>query len=130
MPGFIKTPKDEARWSKAKKAASKSTSEGSDGYWALSNYIYHRMGKSEDDIQKAEAYKILLKSLFISPSSALTKTKISIPNATKMPKPKAMGKITDKPSKFFKSEEFPNIKRTSIEKLRSFLEHTRTKNKV
>jgi hypothetical protein len=51
MPGFVKTPKDEARWSKAKAAASKSKKkdEGSftDQDWGLVNHIYH-MAKAEE----------------------------------------------------------------------------------
>jgi hypothetical protein len=54
MPGFVKTPKDEARWSKAKEAAGKSTSKDSKSYWKLSNYIYHKMGKSETDAAEAD----------------------------------------------------------------------------
>ena len=50
MPNFIKTPKDEAKWSKAKAAAAKSKKkdEGSftDQDWALTNHIYQEMGKS------------------------------------------------------------------------------------
>jgi hypothetical protein len=57
MPGFVKTPKDEAKWSKAKEAAGKSTSKGSKGYWALSNYIFHKMGKSEDSAKMAKMFK-------------------------------------------------------------------------
>jgi len=52
MPGFVKTPKDEARWSKAKNAAkrSKGKDEASfqDQDWALVNHIYHQMGKAEE----------------------------------------------------------------------------------
>lgn len=57
MPGFIKTPKDEARWKRAKDAASKETAEGSESYWKLSNYIYHKMGKTEEDHKMADLYK-------------------------------------------------------------------------
>lgn len=52
MPGFVRTAKDEARWSKAKDAAkrSKSKDEASftDQDWALVNHIYHQMGKAEE----------------------------------------------------------------------------------
>jgi hypothetical protein len=48
MPGFIKTKSDEKKWSKAKKAASSSTKKGSEGFWKLSNYIWHKMNKSEE----------------------------------------------------------------------------------
>jgi rubrerythrin len=74
MPGFIKTPKDEAKWEKAKKAAAKSTKHGSDGFWALSNYIYHKMGKTEEDTQQAQFYKKeLLKSILADKSAELEK---------------------------------------------------------
>jgi hypothetical protein len=55
MPAFIKTPADEARWSKAKKAANKTLSESEgDSYWKLVNSIYQKMSKSEDvDLSKA-----------------------------------------------------------------------------
>jgi len=114
MPGFVKTPKDEARWEKAKKAASKSTSHGTDSFWKLSNYIYHKMGKSQEDIEKAEEFK---KSLLGT----------SVPSATKMPKSKMMPDPFAKPSKFFKKEEFNGLKKTSIENLRTFLEKHRSK---
>lgn len=54
MPGFVKTPKDEARWSKAKEAAGKQTKSGSESYWKLSNYIYHKMGKTEEDVAETK----------------------------------------------------------------------------
>lgn len=52
MPGFIHTKSDEKKWSKAKSAASKSTSPGSEGYWRLSNHIWHKMDKSDDSVIK------------------------------------------------------------------------------
>lgn len=57
MPGFVKTPKDEARWKRAKEAAGKQTSEGSESFYKLSNYIYHKMGKTEEDQKMSELYK-------------------------------------------------------------------------
>lgn len=57
MPGFVKTPKDEARWAKAKEAAGKETEKGSEGYWKLSNYIFHKMGKTEEDKKNAQLAK-------------------------------------------------------------------------
>jgi len=60
MPAFIKTPADEARWAKAKKAARKTLSESDgDKFWALTNSIYQKMTKS-DDLESLEA--ILLKA--------------------------------------------------------------------
>lgn len=50
MPGFIKTPKDEAEWVKAKIATAKSKKKDESSFtdqdWALANHIYHEMGKS------------------------------------------------------------------------------------
>ena len=57
MPGFVKTPHDEAKWSKAKEAAGKETEKGSEGYWKLSNYIFHKMGKTEDSRKTAAFFK-------------------------------------------------------------------------
>lgn len=52
MPGFVRTPKDEAKWSKAKAAASKSKGKSEEGFsdqdWALVNHIYHQIDKCED----------------------------------------------------------------------------------
>lgn len=118
MPAWVT---DESRWEKAKKAAGKSTSEDSEDYWKLSNYIYHKMGKTEEDEKLAEEFK---KSLLSMPTT-------KVPNAAKMPKPKAMPKVTDKPSKFFKSEieEF-NIKHPTLMKLRDFLLKKHKINKI
>lgn len=50
MPGFIHTRGDEARWSRAKAAAGKQLSvKDGDSYWALTNHIYQKMTKIEDD---------------------------------------------------------------------------------
>jgi hypothetical protein len=114
MPGFVKTPKDEARWAKAKEAAGKEAGKGTDSYWRLSNYIFHKMGKTEQDVKIA---KELEKSLL----------KPSIPSAMKMPKAKSMPKPGDKPSLFYKKEDFENVKQPSIENLRVFLERNRSK---
>lgn len=51
MPAFVRTPKDEKRWAKAKKAveSSKNISEDSfsDTEWGLVNHIYQKMAKSQ-----------------------------------------------------------------------------------
>ena len=124
MPGFIHSEKDEARWDRAKKAASKSLKEGSDSFWALSNYIYHKMGKSQEDIEKAEHFK---KTLFGLSNSGIAVSEkapsLHIPYAMKMPKPKKMPSATAKPSVFFKKEDFDNVKHPSTCKLRDFLEN-------
>lgn len=50
MPGFVKTPRDEKKWSRAKQAAETSLARkkrpGSNKY-ALANYIFHRMRKAQ-----------------------------------------------------------------------------------
>jgi len=66
----------------------------------------------------------------ISPTQTNTATpgKVGSQAVVKAPKAKKMGQATDKPSVFFgKSEEFKNIKKPSIEKLRAFLEKQRSK---
>lgn len=56
MPAFIKTPKDEAKWSKMKEQVSKERgkpeSKFTDKDWALTNYLWHKseeMEKSNKD---------------------------------------------------------------------------------
>lgn len=48
MPAFLKTPEDEKRWKRAKKAARQDSNitKDSDEFWALTNYIYQKMTKS------------------------------------------------------------------------------------
>ena len=107
MPGFIKTPADEEKWNAIKHSVAKQRGKSVDNFtdrdWATVNAAWH---KSE--------YEAIKKS-------------IKIPFAMKMPKPKKMPLATDKPSKFFKKEEFGDIKRTSVENLRDFLESHRAK---
>lgn len=153
MPGFVKTPKDEARWSKAKEAAGKTTQTGSEGYWKLSNYIFHRMGKSEEDQKKAEMYKKELlgqsekefqKSMkmsglkptaitpvpgVVSPANNNTGSpnKVGSQAVVKAPKAKKMGQATDKPSVFYKSEQNQSFKKQSIKTLHEFLTKQKAK---
>jgi hypothetical protein len=51
MPGFVKTPKDENKWTRAKEAAVKSKKKDEESFtdqdWALTNHIYHQMDKSK-----------------------------------------------------------------------------------
>lgn len=65
----------------------------------------------------------------ISPKNNNTASpmKVGSQAAVKTAKPKKMGQATDKPSVFFKSEEFKNVKKSSIENLRSFLEKQKNK---
>ena len=114
MPGFVRTPKDEARWSKAKEAAGKTAKEGSDSYWKLSNYIYHKMDKSDESQKFADELKKGLLGgaglgmsgglgLGLTGKSGMGGVKIAQTNV-KMPKPKKPASPTAKPSVFFKSE--------------------------
>jgi hypothetical protein len=65
----------------------------------------------------------------ISPiqTNTATPTKVGSQAVVKIPKSKKMGQATDKPSVFFKSEEFHGVKKPSIENLRAFLEKQRSK---
>ena len=65
----------------------------------------------------------------ISPTQSNTASpnKVGSQAVVKTAKAKKPGQATDKPSVFFKSEEFQGIKRPSIENLRSFLEKQRSK---
>ncbi len=56
--------------------------------------------------------------------------KVGSQAVVKTAKPKKMAGALDKPSKFFKSEEFKGIKKPSVENLRAFLEKQRSKKKV
>lgn len=127
MPNFVKTPKDEARWKKAKDAVSaskgKSESDFQDSDWALANYIYHKMGKSEEDTELAKGFKIKLKSITGIKNPLKTGTSLVV----KTPKAKKMPEATDKPSKFFKNEDIGDVKRVSIQKLRDFLDKAKSK---
>lgn len=63
MPAFVRTQRDEAKWSKAKEAAKRSKKKDESSFqdqdWALVNHIYHQMEKSE---QLSESIVELLKS--------------------------------------------------------------------
>lgn len=65
----------------------------------------------------------------ISPTNqnTATPTKVGSQAVVKTAKAKKPGQATDKPSVFFKSEDFKDIKKPSIENLRSFLEKSRSK---
>lgn len=69
MPGFVKTAADEKKWSRSKKAAGK---KGSETNWALSNYIFHRMGKVgkcivDPELVKSGQYEIVKTSFVNKP---------------------------------------------------------------
>lgn len=55
--------------------------------------------------------------------------KVGTGAVVKAPKSKKMGQAGDKPSVFFKSEEFQRVKKPSIRKLVDFLEKQRNKKK-
>jgi hypothetical protein len=63
MPGFVRSKKDEKKWSKAKRTVSSSRSKDensfSDRDWSLVNHIYQGMNKSSD----ADKVSILIKAL-------------------------------------------------------------------
>jgi len=65
----------------------------------------------------------------ISPtqSNSATPNRVGSQAVVKTAKPKKPGQAMDKPSLFYKSEDFKGIKRPSIEKLRAFLEKQRNK---
>ena len=66
----------------------------------------------------------------VSPSNGNTGSpmKVGSQAVVKAPKAKKMGQATDKPSVFFgKNEQFKDIKKSSIENLRSFLEKVRNR---
>jgi len=56
-------------------------------------------------------------------------TKVGSQAVVKTAKSKKLGQAGDKPSVFFKSEEFQGVKKPSIHKLREFLEKQRSKKK-
>ena len=57
-------------------------------------------------------------------------SKVGSQAVVKQAKPKKPGQATDKPSQFYKSEDFKGIKHPSVEKLRAFLEKHRSKKRV
>jgi hypothetical protein len=121
MPAFVRTKSDEHRWSRAKEAAGKETNKDSEGYWKLSNYIYHKMGKTEKDQRMANFYKAeLLKfgGMMQAEKNPLAagshKTSVKTPKQKRMPGPGA------KPSVFFKAEEV-HPKHPSVQKLYDFV---------
>jgi hypothetical protein len=121
LPGFVKTKKDEKKWSSAKQAAAKQTSVGSDSYWKLANYIFH---KSEGNEQAAKMFKndILQKAIGGLKNPSLSGTAAV---TVKMPKAKKPADPFGKPS-LLKSEE-NELKKSSIEKLSDFLNKKRDK---
>ena len=123
MPAFVH---DEKRWERAKEAAGKQTSKDSDGYWALSNYIYHKMGKTEEDQQLAKQYKSeFYKTAFGGMMQLSTAMKTSV----KIPKQKSMPGAFAKPSVFYKTEELcVEPKHPTLQKLRDFLVNIKAKN--
>jgi hypothetical protein len=119
MPGFIRTKEDETHWKHAKDAAAKETDRGSEGFWKLANYIFH---KSQGSQEVANFFKNeLLKfggmgqlSLGENPMKTGQFKSVRISKQKKMPGPDA------KPSVFFKSEDV-QPKHPSLQKLRDFL---------
>jgi hypothetical protein len=135
MPGFVKTPKDEARWSKAKEAAAKTTEHGSEGFWKLSNFIFHKMDKSEESQKIAEELKKGLMGLGggmgmagggmglgMTGKSGMGGVKIA-QTSVKMAKPKKPAGAMSKPSLFYKNESlsWDDLKHPTLCKLSDFI---------
>jgi len=152
MPAFVtkEGKKGEEKWKRAKEAAAKETARGSEGFWKLSNYIFHKMGKTEESQRVAEFWKNeLLKGMptgggfafGIGKESAksemnkfgnmgqlsLAETKAPMRTGThtssvKTPRQKHMPGPDAKPSVFFKTEEFClPIKHPTLRKLDTFM---------
>jgi hypothetical protein len=129
MPGFVKTPKDEAKWSKAKESASKSTKVGSQGYWKLANYIFHKSeyldmlkGFNQQSLQ-GSAPKPFSGLNTNNSAKMANPMKTGIPSV-KMPRPKTSIGIDIGKSE---NHDFANTKHPSVQKLRYFLERVRSK---
>ena len=60
-------------------------------------------------------------------SNTASPNKVGSQSVVKTAKAKKLGQATDKPSVFFKSEDFKGIKKSTIENLRCFLEQQRKK---
>lgn len=116
MPAFVKTKNDEKKWSEAKEASGKETDKGSKGYWKLSNFIFHKMKKSQG-IEKAEELPKV-----ISPKPVQT----SVPNPMKAGEQSTISKTPKAPG-MFKSEDFKDVKHSSARKLRDFMASNRAK---
>lgn len=63
----------------------------------------------------------------VKATGASSPMKVGQQATVKTPKAKKMGDALDKPSQFYKSEDFQGIKKPSIENLRAFLHKHRTK---
>jgi hypothetical protein len=115
MPGFVKTPKDEKKWSEAKEAAGKS---GGEPKWALANFIFHRMKKSQG-LEKAEEF---MQEIFKSEAQILSPkpTPTAVANPMKSGEQSTISKTPKSPG-MFKSEDFKDVKHASARKLRDFM---------
>lgn len=128
MPAFIKTPAEEARWSKAKQAAAKSKGKAvealHDDDYKLVNYIYHKMGKTEEDQKMAKAFETKL----LAPKTTSSETKMpnpmksGTPTSVKTPKAKRPPDPFGKKSLLLKSEHVEEFSDELIEALAE-LEH-------
>jgi hypothetical protein len=117
MPGFVRTKADEAKWKRAKDAAAKQTERGSEGFWKLSNYIFH---KTEGNHEVADFWKGELLKFGgmgqLSLGEGAQKPSVKIPRQKSMPGPDA------KPSVFFKTEELcAPVKHPTLQKLSDFM---------
>jgi|ERR1700722_5252904 len=126
MPGFVKTKADEEKWKRAKDAAAKQTDRGSEGFWKLSNYIFH---KTEGNHEVADFWKSELLKFGGMGQLSLGESKSPMHTGThatsvKIPKQKHMPGPGAKPSVFFKSEDV-SPKHPSLQKLKAFLMNKR-----
>jgi hypothetical protein len=134
MPvGVVKTKAQEVAWKAAKEAAAKSkgksVSDLQDNDWGLVMHIFQNATKSEElpdfikeELAKIEGMKMTLqKPLSIKDPSKIGKVGIRTPKAKSAPD------AFDKPSNFFKKEDFENIKNKNLEEFRKFLEIVHSK---
>lgn len=136
MPAWVK---DEARWSRAKAAAAKSKGKSveslHDDDFALANYIYHKMGKTEEDVKRSDELKKGLlgglgggfgmagggMGLGLTGKSGMGGIKITQTNV-KLPKPKKPVGAMSKPSLFYKTEGCDDLKHPTLLKFRDFFD--------
>lgn len=65
----------------------------------------------------------------VSPKNSNTATphKVGSQAVVKTPKSKKMGQATDKPSQFYKNEENQSVNMNGVQKLKTFLQNTKSK---
>ena len=101
------------------KQRGKNVADFTDRDWATVNAAWHKSEGQPEELSKAISTKV--------PNTSIPNPAKVGNTSVRMPKPKSMPDAFGKPSLFFKKEDFDNVKQTSIEKLRAFLESSRTK---